>query len=107
MGCSMSLIALTQALYPWKMLICVSAGQKFPEELTALLKKQEIPNLTVLHKTAANSRRLAEVLPFTAEYPVPAEGAVYYLCRDGMCLAPETELEKLKNFGQRFFAFKK
>ncbi|MDD7389027.1 MAG: thioredoxin domain-containing protein [Lachnospiraceae bacterium] len=96
-GCSMSLIALTQALYPWKMLICASAGEGLPEELTAFLRQHELCNVTILLKTAGNSRELAEVLPFTAEYPIPENGAVYYLCKEGRCMAPETELEKLKN----------
>ena len=36
--------------------------------------------------------RLAELAPFTAEYPCPAAGARYYLCREGACAAPAERL---------------
>ena len=96
MGYGMSLIALTEVLYPVKMLICASAASKMPEELQEFLKKKPVYNLFVVLKTGNNQQELAEVLPFTAEYQLPENGAMYYLCMNGMCLKPESDFGKLK-----------
>ncbi|MGN1001594.1 MAG: hypothetical protein ACI4PC_02385, partial [Oscillospiraceae bacterium] len=68
-----------------------------PEELRAFLREKPRPGLTVLVKTRENAARLAAQAPFTGAYPVPAEGARYFLCRGKVCAKPvETiaELEK-------------
>ena len=52
----------------------------------------------MLVKTPADETRLAALAPFTSEYPIPAAGVRYYLCRGKTCERPvETiaELEKL------------
>ena len=94
-GCSMSLIALTQALYPWKTLICVSAEDEIPGTLKAFLQQHKLSNFSILLKTGANRQELEEILPFTASYPIPEKGTVYYLCKNGMCMAPETDFSEI------------
>lgn len=50
----------------------------------------------------APSRKLAELAPFTADYPIPASGARYYLCRGGACQSPVDSVEALeKQLNQR------
>ena len=44
--------------------------------------------LTVLVKTPENADALAVLAQFTKDYPIPAQGARYYLCRDGACARP-------------------
>ena len=34
--------------------------------------------------------------PYTADYPIPAEGSRLYLCREGACQAPADTLEGLR-----------
>lgn len=97
-GYSMALIAMTGFLYPSQTLICTYSQEDLPEELELFLEKQAIPNLSVILKTKENQQGLAEVLPFTKEYPIPSRGAVYYLCKEGACLSPETDFNNLKGY---------
>ena len=55
--------------------------------------------LSVLVKTAENEAQLARCAPFTASYPVPEQGTVYYLCENGACQAPTRDFDRLP-FGE-------
>ena len=96
LGNSVSLLALMEIYYPSRELLCVTAGQKAPEELIALLREKMIPNLTVMIKTPDNQRQLASAAPFTAAYPFPAEGTRYYLCSGKTCSAPARDISELQ-----------
>lgn len=94
-GYSFALLALLEELWPTAELIC--AAENLPEGLTDFLREHAY-GLTVLMKTPADETRLAALAPFTSEYPIPAAGVRYYLCRGKTCERPvETiaELEKL------------
>ena len=52
-------------------------------------------NFSVLFKTAENAAALEKIAPFTASYPIPEQGSMYYLCQNGVCGKPETDFEKL------------
>lgn len=93
-GYGFSLLALAEALYPHRQLVC-AAGRGIPEELVRYLRKHPADGFLVLIRTPENERELSECAPFTAEYPVPECGAVYYLCEDGVCRAPETDFGKI------------
>lgn len=86
------LLAMAQAVYPGRELVCVSAGG-VPAWLAGV---GETYRLTVLAKTPDNERALARLAPFTEDYPIPAEGERFYLCRDGACAAPVDSLEALR-----------
>lgn len=94
-GHSLGLIALLEALYPSKELVCVSATGKAPEILRKYLAENLHFNLTVLVKTNANAEELTNIAPYTEDYPISEEGCVYYLCQNGACGRPETEFERL------------
>ncbi|WP_434309272.1 thioredoxin domain-containing protein [Hominifimenecus sp. rT4P-3] len=93
-GHSFALLALQQALSPFRELICCSASD-LPKDFLEYLAAHSFPNLTVIRKTPENADLLAEIAPFTREYPIPNEGTAYYLCCDGTCQAPETDWQKL------------
>ena len=93
-GHSFTLLALLEELWPTAELVCTS--REIPAELVAFLGKRSRPGLTVLVKTPENGARLAVLAPFTAEYPCPAAGARYYLCREGACAAPAERLEDVR-----------
>lgn len=94
-GYSVSLLAFLEALSPSQELVCVSSEQEPSEEWLNLLRRTSIPNVSTLLKTRSNQELLSRLAPFTAEYPIPSQGSMYYLCRNGACLAPVNAMEDL------------
>ena len=94
-GHSFALLAMTWALYPHQELVCTTADG-MPSELQAYLGKPCAARLSILLKNGENGRQLAQCAPFTEAYPLPEQGAVYYLCQKGACRAPVTSVEQLR-----------
>ena len=92
-GC-FGVLAAMKALYPHRELVC-AVGDGVPDELTAYLKEHPAEELYVLLKTKENAQRLGECAPFTRDYPIPEQGALYYLCENGSCKAPVRNLSQL------------
>jgi uncharacterized protein YyaL (SSP411 family) len=91
-----ALYALIDVLYPSRELICVTSGEEAPPELLSFLHRnqEQLPFTTV--KTKANQKELAELAPYTESYPIPSQGTAYYLCKEGKCSAPVTDLQDLQ-----------
>lgn len=94
MGHAFALLAFGEELWSSGELICTS--QRVPEELYPYLRQDAPGGLAVVVKTEANAAQLARLAPFTDDYPVPAAGARYYLCRNGSCQRPVDSLEELE-----------
>ncbi len=90
-GHTFALFAIGRALGKNQELVC--ATRAATPALLAELRNLEGPH--VLLKTAANAAELAAVAPYTADYPLPAEGAAYYLCENGACQAPVSDLQEI------------
>ena len=90
------LFAMGDVLYPAMELVCVSAEQKPSKEFLDFLRKNQEMGLSALLKTKDNEKQLEKLAPFTAEYPIPDTGEIYFLCREQHCFAPQRELEKLR-----------
>ena len=87
-------LAMMDALYPHRELVC--AGKDgLPDELLRYLKENPAEDIQVLLKTEANAEMLAQCAPFTQDYPVPQNGAMYYLCESGACKAPVKSFSEL------------
>ena len=93
-GYGFAMLAFLEELWPSAELVC--AAQAVPEELTALLREASRPELTVLVKTPETAEALAELAPFTRDYPLPEAGARYYLCRNGTCAQPVDSAAKVR-----------
>ena len=93
-GYSYALLAMADAIYPHKELVCTVSG-RMSEELRMQLADLAAGGMSILVKTEENQEELAECAPFTAEYPIPQEGEMYYLCEDGACRAPVKTLQQL------------
>lgn len=94
-GHSVALIAISKAIYPSLELVCVTAEEDMPGELSAFLAENALPNLTLLLKTDKNKYELGKLAPFTENYPIPESGTAYYLCQNNACSAPIYRLEEL------------
>ena len=93
-GHSFAMLALLEALWPTAELVCT--GQRVPPGLLARLREAPLFALSVLVKMPENEVALAALAPFTRDYPIPAEGERFYLCRDGSCAAPVDDIAKLE-----------
>ena len=90
-GCAFGYLPMMEAVYGSRELVFALADEKHPDELEAVLGHYA-PELTVLKKSPANAALLAELAPFT-EGMEPQNGkAAYYICKDGACSLPVTEL---------------
>ena len=86
-GSSFFLWAMLRSRRQRKLLVCVSADEDF----AAPPLKADV---RLMVKTAANAQILGNVAPFTKEYPIPAEGTVYYMCENGACQLPSREVPR-------------
>lgn len=93
-GSCFGLLAMMDALYPHKELVCaVKSGM--PAELLDYLKEKPADSLHILLKTEENAEALTRCAPFTGDYPIPEHGAMYYLCENGACKAPVSDFSQL------------
>lgn len=94
-GYSAALLAFMEVLYPSRDLICVTAEDSLPLELEDFLHHHAF-GLYTLIKNRKNQDILAQAAPFTADYPIPEKGTMYYLCTDNTCSAPMSSLHELQ-----------
>lgn len=95
-GFTFALSAMLPFVYPRKDLVCVSSENAVPPELKTLSSERYTPCLTTLFKSPENGKLLADCSPFTADYPIPPSGRLWYLCENGACKPPETDFKDLK-----------
>ena len=93
-GHSFAMLAFLEELWPTAELVVTA--QRPPEELRIFLQGESHPELTVLVKTPENADALAALAQLTKNYPSPAQGARYYLCRNGACAQPVDSIPELE-----------
>lgn len=71
-------------------------AREVPAELLTFLRETPRPDLMVLVKTPEYAGALAALAPFTENYPIPEQGARYYLCRGGSCTQPVSSIAELE-----------
>ena len=98
-GHSSAMLACLEELWPTAELVITA--QKPPEELRGFLREAPRLGLTILVKTQENAGTLAALAPFTKDYPIPAQGAQYYLCQGGACAQPVDSIPELKIFSEQ------
>ena len=90
-GCAFGYLPMMEEVYGKRELVFALADEKLPDTLEAVLGHYA-PELTALKKSPANAALLAELAPFT-EGMEPQNGkAAYYICQNGSCSLPVTEL---------------
>lgn len=88
-GYCFAMLAMLKWLRPSRNLIV--CGNEMPSELKTLNRD----DLNILYKSSSNAQLLAKCAPFTSNYTVPEQGAVWYLCENGVCRAPVSNFEAL------------
>lgn len=99
-GNSFALLTMMDVFYPARELVCTLSGSfdaQRKENLFARLGclAETVPGLSVVVKTEENERELGRLAPYTGDYPVPEEGAQFYLCAGSQCMPPVPELSEL------------
>lgn len=99
-GHSYALLTLMAVLYPTKELVCTISPYVSGPEKESLLRRlaylaETVPGLAVVVKTADNESQLAKLAPYTREYLIPENGALFYLCSGSKCMPPAEALEQL------------
>ena len=90
-GCAFGLCALMDEIYSTRELVCAAPGEETPDMLKTITARYA-PELSVLLKTPARADVLAQAAPFTADY-TPKDGkAAFYLCTNGVCQLPLTDI---------------
>ena len=93
-GSTYGVLAMMEALYPHRELIC-TVKDGLPEELERYLAEEPADAVQILLKTENSAAVLRQCAPFTQSYPIPETGAVYYLCENGACKRPVRSFSKL------------
>lgn len=93
-GHSFAMLVFLEELWPSAELVVTA--QEIPEELQTFLRETPRPRLTVLVRTPENASVLEATAPFTKDYPIPEQGARYYLCRNGACTQPVDRISQLE-----------
>lgn len=97
-GYSFSLLSMLEELYAYRDLVCTAQSMEEIEPLKEKLRESWCGNLAALVKTNGNKERIVTIAPFTTDYLIKEDGALYYLCQDGACMPPTDDLEKLELF---------
>ncbi len=91
-GHSFALIALCQALYPTKEIVCVVSENEDYKELSDYLAEHFEPNTVVLLKSEKNFEKVIEVADYVEDYRMINNKTTYYVCENHNCFAPTNEL---------------
>ena len=90
-GCAFSLLPVMREVYGGRELVCALNSKDLPETLKTVLGRYA-PELTVLIKSPEDAAILKELAPFTADMHPQQGRPAYYVCQNGSCSLPVTEL---------------
>ncbi|MFT3950949.1 MAG: thioredoxin domain-containing protein [Oscillospiraceae bacterium] len=94
-GFSFAMLSVMREIYSQENLICVSSEPDINSKILDYLSEKSKTEMDVMLITPDNAEKLLQIAPFTAAYPVPEHGTMYYYCHDGICKAPVHDLEKV------------
>ena len=90
-GCAFGYLAMLRYVYGGRELVCALPSGELPESFKAVLGRYA-PELTVLVKDPENGELLSRLAPFTADMQPQKGKAACYICQNGACSLPVTEL---------------
>ena len=90
-GCAFGYLAMLRYVYGGRELVCALPSGELAESFKAVLGRYA-PELTVLVKDPENGDLLSQLAPFTADMQPQKGKAACYICQNGACSLPVTEL---------------
>ena len=90
-GCAFGYLAMLRYVYGGRELVCALPSGELPESFKAVLGRYA-PELTVLVKDPENGELLSQLAPFTADMQPQKGKAACYICQNGACSLPVTDL---------------
>lgn len=93
---SFTLLAMSQALYPPKEIVCVAKDKEDIEDLKYYLTNHYEPNTIALVKTEENADELQYIAEYTKDYHMINDKTTYYVCQNYSCAAPCNKLADVK-----------
>ena len=90
-GCAFGYLAMLRYVYGGRELVCALPSGELSESFKAVLGRYA-PELTVLVKDPENGELLSQLAPFTADMQPQKGKAACYICQNGACSLPVTEL---------------
>lgn len=95
-GYTGSLLAMMQFLYPSYQLVCVTENDSISSEILVAFHDTLFDDMDILIKTPANQNLLANICPYTKDYPIETGKTAFYLCKNQACSRPVYSLDDLK-----------
>lgn len=100
-GYCFALMALIQALYPSKEIVCVESENEDHKELSDYLAEHFEPNTVVLLKNEKNREDLQQMVGYVKDYQLINNKTTYFVCEDHNCQAPTNELNHTPSSGNK------
>ncbi len=90
-GCAFGYLPILTGVYGGRELVCALDSEDLPEAFKTVLGRYA-PELTVLVKSPESGELLSSLAPFTSDMQPQKGKAAYYICQNGACSLPLTEL---------------
>jgi hypothetical protein len=90
-GCAFGYLAVMDEVYGGQEIVLALPDEQLTPAMQGILSRYA-PELTVLKKTPMNGEALAELAPFTAAMEPQNGKAACYICKDGACSLPVTDI---------------
>ncbi len=93
-GHSFAMLAFSEELWPSVELVVTARA--LPPEWEDFLRQSVRPEWAIMVKTTESANALDGLAPFTRKYPIPEQGARYYMCQGETCALPVDSVAELK-----------
>jgi uncharacterized protein YyaL (SSP411 family) len=90
-GCAFGYLAVMSEVYGGQEIVLALPDEQLTPAMEGILSRYA-PELTVLKKTPVNGEQLAKLAPFTAAMEPQNGKAACYICKNGVCSLPVTDI---------------
>lgn len=94
-GSTAGLMALEELERNSAYIICCASENADLSPFKAFLREYDVAKPLAFVLTEANRSTISEISEVGADYPIPEEGCVYYMCNAHQCASPKQDLDEL------------